>query len=213
MSMAKEENFENAFEAASDFNNILQFFGLGIYLDATTGKNKVKLCRRIGFALRISWALVAIVIVLSETEYQRSEIVSTIVDMGWHYQYQLEAILVLVTLIFNYAKRKHSQTFLAKLSEFVETSTSMAWFQTKPSSSRFCRYIPSGVVVISILQLVLFQLYLMRFSHGLKIEILGSVRSFVFLYISEFFFLVSFQFVLGTWTVYTRFSALNMNVR
>lgn len=43
---------------------------------------------------------------------------SAIVNQVCHYQYQLEVVLILPLMIFNYIKRKHVEQFLAKLHEF-----------------------------------------------------------------------------------------------
>lgn len=138
---------------------------------------------------------------------------SDIVCSGRHYQYQLESIFVLPVMIFNYVKRKHVEKLLAKVNEFDESMAKMNWTSLRTAHSRFHHYLAMGLVVSSILLLSLFQLLFMGAFLASKRGALEVVWAFVFLSVTELYLLVSFQFVLRTGCIYSRFSALNMNVR
>lgn len=203
---------KNIFKSAADFNRILQFFGLGVPLHVESGRIKDNLGHRIGFLLSLICSLFAIGIALSEPSFEGS-FVSSIVESGWHYQYQLETILVLPLMIFNYIKRGHVEAFLAKVHEFDETMAQMNWMSPKPLHSQSRRYLAMGLVVSSILLLLLFQCAAMATFFEYENGLLASVRALVFLAVTEFYLLISFQFIFGTLSIYRRFSALNMNVR
>jgi hypothetical protein len=127
------------FKSVTCFNQILQLYGLGFSLDGVTGKIKDNLCNRIGFLVSLSWAiLLCIVIAVSEPVFDSKKVRFEIVLAGWHYQYQLEVVLVLPLMIFNYIKRKHVELFLAKVHEFDETLAQMNWISTKNRRPRAC---------------------------------------------------------------------------
>lgn len=201
---------KSIFKSLSGFNRVLLLFGLGIPLDEETGKIKVNLRNRIRFLVSLSCAFIASGVALTESEFG-SSMSSKIAESGWHYQYQLEVVLVLPLMVFNYIKRNHVEMFVAKVYEFDETLAQMKWIRANSRHSR-CLNFEVGLVMSSILLLLLF---LLLFGIFIKTENvpLVFVRLSVFVVVTEFYLLISFQFILGTLSIYRRFSVLNTNVR
>lgn len=166
------------FKSLSSFNRVLLLFGLGIPLNGATGKIKVNLRNRIGFLVCLSCSVFCLSIVLSESVFQ-GFLESEIVGPGWHFTYQLETLLVLPLMLFNYIKRRHVEEFMAKVHEFDETSAQMKWIRAKPHCSRYRNFIGAVLVMSSILLLLLF--LLLGILTKQVMEPLAFVRSSVFL--------------------------------
>lgn len=207
----------NIFQSVADFNRVLKLFGLGFFIDAETGEMRDNLANRIGFLLNLSWSVLWIIIALSEPGFDGPDEATrgdVYVHRGWTYQYQLQVILVLPLMIFNYIKRQNAERFFAKVHEFDEAMAAMNWTLHKPFYSRARRYLTMGLIEASILLLSLFRCTIF-FNVLLKLEniVLEFMQSLVFLYFGEFFLLISFRFIFGTLCIYRRCSSLNANVR
>lgn len=201
---------ENIFRSVATFNGLLQLFGLGFYLDVKTGEMKVNLCNRIGFLLNLSWSVLGIAVSLSEKPMaSRSEVLNTV----WHYQYQLQVFLVLPLLIFNYIKRKHAANFLAKLNEFDDAMDRINWTPSKLFRTGACRYNEILFIAASILLLFLYQIVAVGKLFLVANFELAMIRFLVSIHVSEFFLLITFQFVFAASNVRKRFSILNRRVR
>lgn len=205
-----KEKPRNIHKSVTCFNKILRLFGLGLPFNVETGKTQVNLGNRIGFLVNISCSIFAMAIALSEAEFEALT-GSPIVRAGWHYQYQLQVVLVLPLMIFNYIKRKHVEAFFSKVRKFDELMANTAWMKHKPKRSWTSRYLKTGLVVSSILFLLVFHFAIIFLEAYLRP--LAVVRTSVFLLVTEFYVLISFQFIFGTLCIYRRFRALNMNVR
>lgn len=201
---------ENIFRSVATFNGLLQLFGLGFYLDVETGEMRVNLCNRIGFLLNLSWSVLAIVVSLSEKPMASNK---EVLNMVWHYQYQLQVLLVLPLLIFNYIKRKHAANFLAKLNEFDEAMERVKWTPPKLFRTGACRYHEIGFIAISILLLCIYQSVVIGMLYLVEDAWLAIVRSLVFIYVSEFFLFITFRFIFAASNVRKRFMMLNKRVR
>jgi hypothetical protein len=210
MSKAKEKP-RNFLKSVTCFNKILRLFGLGFFPPA-----QVNLCNRIGFLLNLSCSVFVLAIALHNDRSEPS-MKSTIVREGWHNLYQLEAILVLPLMIFNYIKRKHVQGFVAKVREFDELVADVDWMKIKPKHSQRCHFVCMCLVVSSILVLLLYCLTsFVRFTSqpGFDQALLQFIQCMSFFYVTEFYLLISFQFMFGTiFGIYRRFEVLNENVR
>lgn len=203
---------ENIFRSVATFNGLLQLFGLGFHVDVKTGDMRVNLCNRIGFLLNLSWSVLGIAVAVTEKPMaSKSEVVTTV----WHYQYQLQVLLVLPLLIFNYIKRKHAANFLAKLNDFDEEMKKAKWMPSGFFRTGACRYLEIGFIAMSILFLFLFLYQVTAIGSLLlaKNVELAMVRSLVYVYVTEFFLLISFQFVFAVSNVRKRFSMLNKRLR
>lgn len=132
------------------------------------------------------------------------------VTSAWHHQYQLQVTLVLPLMLFNYIKRRHVQILGAKVHEFDDTLAQMKWIRVKSPRSWCCRHIEVGLFMSSISLLLLFFLVLKIAD---EIGPLEFACSMVFVAVTEFYLLISFQFIFGTLSIYRRFSWLNTNVR
>lgn len=201
---------ESIFRSLATFNGLLQLFGLGFHVDVQTGKMKVNLCNRIGFLLNLSWSVLGIVVALTE-EPMGSKL--EVVNMVWHYQYQLQVVLVLPLLIINYIKRKHTANFLAKLNEFDEEMEKVKWTSSKIFRTGAARYLEIGFIAVSIMFLCLFQATAFQWLFVAPNVFLAIVRFLVYIYVIEFFLLVAFQFIFAVSNVRKRFSLLNNRLR
>lgn len=201
---------ENIFRSVATFNGLLQLFGLGFHVDVKTGEMRVNLCNRIGFLLNLSWSVLGIAVAVSEQPMEsKSEVVTTV----WHYQYQLQVLLVLPLLIFNYIKRKHAANFLAKLNEFDEEMKKFKWTSAGLFRTGACRYLEIGFIVMSILFLFLFQIAALGSLILTENVELAMVRFLVYVYVTEFFLLIQFKFVFAVSNIRKRFSMLNNRLR
>lgn len=201
---------ENIFRSVATFNGLLQLFGLGFHLDVKTGEMRVNLCNRIGFLLNLSWSVLGIVVSLSEKPMaSKSEVVTTV----WHYQYQLQVILVLPLLIFNYINRKHAANFLAKLNEFDEAMEKVKWTSSKLFRTGIFRYHEISFLATSILFLIFYQVFVVRALLLAPNVELSIVRFLVYIYVTEFFLLITFKFMFAVSNVRKRFFMLNEKVR
>lgn len=96
---------------------------------------------------------------------------------------------------------------MSKLWKFDDAMAKMNRIRHKPQHSRTGRYFGMGLVVSSILLLSV-HVDLLTF-----LEASVCVNSLVYFFVTEFYLLISFQFIVGTLCIHRRFSVLNMNVR
>jgi hypothetical protein len=207
MSKAKAKP-RNILKSVTCFNKIFWLFGLG-FSKAETGKAQVNLCNRMRFLLNLSCSLFAMVIVLSE----EAVIVnngSMIVTSAWHYQYQLQGVLMLPLMIFNYVKQEHVRELLRKLQEFDESIEESEWMMCKPKRHRF--RLEMGVVIVSMAFLLAFVIFVLGHYLDFDLASIKSVRTCVFFFMTEFYILISFQFTFGALNIYRRFRVLNANI-
>ena len=209
MSKVKEKP-RNILKSVTCFNKILWLFGLGFPFDVENGKTQLNLRNRMRFLLNLSCSICTMVIVLSERSFSVYS-VSDFVSIAWHYQYQLEGALVLPLMIFNYIKRKHVEEFLKKIQQIDELMETTEWIKFNRKTNRF--RLEFGLIVSSILFLMLFQLYGFVTFLDFNLTSIETARTFGFAFVSEFYLLISLQFIFGTLCIYRRFYVLNMNVR
>lgn len=208
MSKTKEKP-RNIFKSVTCFNKILWLFGLGFF-EVETGKTQRNLCHRMRFLLNLICSIFAMVIVLSE-ENQEIHNYSMIVTSAWHYQYQFQSVLILPLMIFNYVKRKHVKLFLRKLCEFDEKMEEAEWMKFDLKITRFRMEMGS---VISSMTLLLFSgLFMLGICLEFEFTTIQLMRVLTFLFVTEFYLLITLQFIFAVVCVHTRFVALNTNFK
>lgn len=203
------EKPRNIFKSVTCFSKILWLFGLG-FSGAQTGKTRLNLCNRVRFLLNLSWSIITMVLVLTEGALITDDQM-IIVKSGWHYQYQLQGVLMLPLLIFNYLNQTRIENFFQTLNKFDELIKEAKWIKFKPKANRF--QFGMILIILSIVFLLIFETFMM--VHYLKFDLssIEAMRTYVFVFMTEFYLLISFRFIFVASSIYSRFWTLNTNVR
>jgi hypothetical protein len=143
----------------------------------------------------------------------RSETESKVMDTLFLYHYILQHFLIVFSMVFNFLKRKHVESFFKFIFEFDSVVEKLGW-NFKVSHSKFfilVMFLISFIFMISYNFVALYNLYFEVDDPVGNFE--KTLSSFIYVFLSEHFFMVSMQFICSCYCVYARLSALLRNAR
>lgn len=145
-----------------------------------------------------------------EGSYESTGVQSILLDGLWQSQYLLQYYFAIFLLIFNVWKRNHIGNFLNLILNFDEALVRHNWkFKAKnfrPSTIFIALF--SSTLLISVYGVSTFYFQL---NKTLRLIDVGKIIAYVAA--SDFYLIVSLQFMLSTYCVYARLKVLQKNFR
>lgn len=201
--------YRNIYESSKFLFIILKSLGLAPYtFDEKSKKFVMRFANYVHFFISIIIWILFTVIQTSrfKSEVMDSGVKSKFLDRLWKYQYLFQYYLVTFTVIFNLMKRQHVERFLKFIFNFDEILFRYGC-ELKPANIR-----PSIVFVVFIVSVTMTSTYMTIFTilDG-ELKLYHIIESLAYISVTEFFFVISLQFVCSAFCVYYRLKALTKN--
>lgn len=193
---------------------ILKLLGLAPYsFDKKSHKLKMIPWNYFEFFLSISvWITLTVFSIKRHQEnlyFQTSE--SKLLDRLWKYQYLIQNFFAVFTVIFNFIMRKYVESFLKCIHNFDLTFERYNWSFGVTHSKYFIVFIFTCSVLMES-TFTVFAVFVLGFYDGVNAsETIFQTVSFII--VLEFYLMISMQFILSTFCIFTRLNALVMNIR
>lgn len=201
--------YRNIYESSKFLFIILKSLGLAPY---TFEEKSRKL--KMGFANYVHF-FISIIIWITFTVIQTSRFRLEVMDSGvkskfldrlWQYQYLFQYYLVTFTVIFNLLKRKHVERFLQFIFKFDEILLRYGC-ELKTANIR-----QSIVFVVFIVSVTMTSTYMIIFTIlEEELKFYHIIKSLAYVSVTEFFFVISLQFINSAACVCYRLKALTKN--
>lgn len=193
---------------------ILKALGLIFFsFDLKTRKVRTKLSNYIQFFIFTSsvFTLLFIEVFSVRSEYILSGAGSSLLDSIWQQQLLLQYLLAILTSIQGFLKRKHIENFLNSISTFDSSLTLFGWsHQVK----QYCARLPLFWFLLTTNVMTGFSIYLsFAIDEFWLIGWSGFLRICSYIWVSEFYFMLSFQFILSVRCINHRMTVLLNNAR
>lgn len=200
------------------FYFILKSLGLAHYqFDKKSRSFKTSLSNFLGLIVSIAiWPILFLVSLRMNQKYNYdSGVKLELLDEIWKFQYLLQHILPIFTIIFNFYKRKSIENFMNQIFKFDQKTQQLGW-NTKT--------IHSSILVLVFYLLSAFAIVLHQFIVICFLKVYGDFGSFIdeiykivavlaYVIITEFYLMVSLQFILSSHCVNVRLKLLIKHIR
>lgn len=209
---------QDVYFSAQFFYYILKSMGLASYqFDAKTQTLKVS-CKNY-------WELIFSIFVwifLSWITWRNFEVnnmdtgvQSKFLDGLWKDQYKLQHILPIFTILFNFLKRKNIENFLKLIFNFDQTMQRVS----NNFNVRHSRCLILGLYLTSAFGIMIQQIIMVYYRNiygvygSFDVEVTKILRIFTYFAISEFYFMISMQFIMSVWYINVRLTTLTKHIR
>lgn len=204
------------YDSLKYFFYILRPFGLAPFgFDLKARKLKTKftnifnLTCLVPLICMIFWHMTAFRFSNSQTGFQ-----SSMLDCLWQYQFMIQHFLAVFVIIFNVLKRRNIEKLLLKLSEFDKRTQKLDW---KYKAKDLNPFIMPAIIVCSSTLMTTY-LTIGRFTIDIYKSLvtthwLYAAVALDYVWIQQFFFALSLEFVLSVWSIKTRLKALTKNFK
>ena len=202
------------YKSSSFFFHILKILGLAPFnIDENDLKLKVGYQNFLMFSAHLvlwtkySWDL------LKNMNKFSSDSNSRVMDNLLKYQFVLQHYLIIPSMIYNFMKRKHVEYFLKSISKFDSTVDQLGW-DFKVIHSKYpvlFIFLISTISMISYNYVVVVIMNVYADSKVESYEIL--ISNFAYIFTTEFYFMISFQFISSCYCCYSRFQMLLKNMK
>lgn len=138
-----------------------------------------------------------------------SGVQSKFLDKLWQYQFFLQNLLTVLIVVFNFFQRKNIENFLKLLFNFDQQIDRLEWkYKSKKVE-------PSPVLILSLTAvIIMLAIYTIVFyCYSENSFFIDVFETFAYTAVLEFFFLLSFQFIVSAWCIKVRLNALLLNIR
>lgn len=208
-------NTKDIYFSTQLFYYVLKFMGLAFYqYDKEFKVFQTNLWSYFGVvASTSSWlGLTWMTIKSFQVQSYTTGIGSTYTDNIWKYQFILQHILIIIVIVFNFVKRKKVELFLKRINEFDHIVDKLNW-KFKRVTLRYVTVVLCAVSSLLILTIQLFEIFVYEIFGEVPRRILATVQLFDYILLSEFYLVLSLQFILSTHHIKIRLVALKQNVR
>lgn len=150
-----------------------------------------------------------------EENTQETGVDSVLLDMLWKYQFILQHVFAIITILFNFVKRKNIENCLKSLFNFDQMLQRFG-FGHKVMHSRYLIVI---FYMISLMAVLLHQFISVYIKDGygapgnFAVELIKVMRIVAYIAVVEFYLLISMQFILSTHYVDVRLKLMIKLVR
>lgn len=204
---------KDIFYSTEYFYFILKFLGLALYrFDRKLKKFQTSLLSYFGLLIAfLLWIGMTWIAWLSNRETIDSGIQSSFLDKLWQYQYQFQRVCIIFIIVLNFYKKKNVETFLNLLVKFDQKMKQINW-NLETTHLRLVSVVLFVMILISVLCIqimVLFDSDLYPRVYNL-IEIFFMTLQYIFS--TEFYLMITLQFILSTFYVNVRLKALEESV-
>lgn len=192
----------------------LKSFGLAFYrIDKKSKSFKTDIYHYLGLAVTVCLSFgitVSLLLSYQEDDFD-SGVQSKLLDNLWKFQYATQQISAIFVLIFHFIKRSNMENFLVCVSEFDKNMDRLNWY-FKRIHFRFILPICCGVstsllLIYEIIAFCILDIY-GPFDNFSKLKVIVS-----FIFIIEFYLLLSLQFFMNTYYIKIRLKALRQHIR
>lgn len=196
---------------------ILKFLGLAPYrFDRENFSFKMDLNNYITLVVSILvWVLMARFQLknFSQKNYETG-VQSKLLDHLWRYIYMMQPVLAVMSVIYNFSKIKNVEKFMKSIFNFDHIIEKFDW-NVKVKHSKY----PALVALIfscfitvgySLTTVYVFKIYeqIVMMNEPFK-----TLRNVTYVAVHAFYVMLSMQYILSTYCVYTRLHALIQNIR
>lgn len=202
---------QNIYYSAQFLFKIWKILGLASYnFDITSLSLKTNLCNYFEFALSIMFYIGATILQWKNYKENtfRTGVQSKLLDQLWQYQYLLQHFFAIFIVAYNFMKRKFIQELFQLVSNFDVKMERLNW-RYKVSHSRnlsFC------FILATFASITLYEVSRI-YVNGAVVDMFIILRYISYVVIYEFFLLLSMQFILSTYCIYTRLKSLCLNIK
>lgn len=165
------------------------------------------------FAAVLFWAFVIFLQLFNLNDDERDTgIRSNLLTRIWEYQYTLQNFLTIFIIAFSYWKRKNVENFFKLISDFDQTVQKLNW-KFKVTQFRFL------ILIIYVTSAIMIILYMCAAS--LRFRFLGNIKTnpiiillitCQYVAITEFYWMLSLQFILSSYCIQERLTAMITNL-
>lgn len=205
----------NVYYSAEFFIKSLKIFGLASYnLDIKTRKLETKLRSYLEFSLSIPFWIVLLCLQWRTYKQKTLEnmVDSNLLEQILQYQYLVQHFLAILAVVYNFSKRQHVQTFLMFVFNFDQKVDQLDWkFKVQHSRNRIPCFLFVTFVTLMIYPIA--TVYTDGYYKDLRNDQFLIFNFISYAAIYEFYLMLSMQFILSTYCIYTRLKALRQNIR
>lgn len=205
----------NIYESSKIFFIILKVLGLAPFsFDGKTRRFTLKCLNILLFvASIIFWSILSYSEILLAMKKNETGSKSKLLDGLWTHAYSIQPFLAMCATAFNCLKMKNVEGFLASIYKFDKSFSRLGWRHETKYLKTFC---PLLVMSASTLVYVLYGIVSISFAIK-DLDTLGVwlyLRSFLtYVFVSQFFFVVSLQFIFSVCCIHARLSSLAKNIK
>lgn len=138
---------------------------------------------------------------------------SWILELIWKYQYSIQYLFSIFVTIFSFMRRKNVENFLKLIDEFDQTMEKSNW-KFKMTQFKFLPVATCTIAAITVSVNMMVAVYRTEFYGNVEISNTYIIlRTLSYVAVTEFYLMLSLQFILSSYCIQERLTAMIINVR
>lgn len=189
---------------------VSKFLGLSAYqFERKTLRFRTTFWNYIELVLTVSsWLVMNYLQFSRRSQSLGSGIQSKFLDQLWRYQYMLQYFSIPFVVIYSFCKRKHVEDFLKFILDFDQSVSRLGW-KFKVSHSP----VVSSILALAPLVVLIAEECYFVFIADVFVNQYPWVHMILYGIVTEFFAMLSIQFIMSCYCIYSRLNAFTKNIR
>lgn len=213
---SKQSKMKNIYHSVEYFFYFLKSLGLASY---QFDKKSESFKTSFGNYLQLSAAIIIWILLLAlqfidldEFEYETG-VQSSLLEQIWRNLYILKHFLAIFVIIYNFMKRKNVENFLKLIAEFDQTVERLNW-KFKVTQFNLLMFAMFVIPAFTIFLYLIVSMYGFEVYGNISINYAVAIlRTSDYIILTEFYLMLSLQFILSSYCIKKRLTTMITNLR